>query len=88
MMVYQLLPEHCQHIIHVTLICLCGIDNLGTAAVKKLGGPSDSVIFHQLDISKPESVAAFAAWLGSTYGKLDILVNNAGERQSAPACCR
>lgn len=34
--------------------------------------------YHQLDISKPESVSAFADWLKQHGGKLDILVNNAG----------
>jgi hypothetical protein len=38
--------------------------------------------YHQLDISQPDSVDAFAAWLKQQHGKVDILVNNAG---GAPA---
>lgn len=33
-----------------------------------------NVVFRKLDISKPESVTEFAAWIKHTYGGLDILV--------------
>lgn len=42
------------------------------------GTQGSKLEYHQLDISKPDSVAAFAAWLKQQHGKLDILVNNAG----------
>eukprot|EP00850_Spirogloea_muscicola_P019559 SM000193S05183 [mRNA] locus=s193:198794:200332:- [translate_table: standard] len=34
--------------------------------------------FHPLDIGSDDSVAAFANWVGDTYGAVHILVNNAG----------
>lgn len=42
------------------------------------GTQGSKLEYHQLDISKPDSVAAFASWLKQQHGKLDILVNNAG----------
>lgn len=33
-----------------------------------------NVVFRKLDISKPESVTEFAAWIKQTYGGLEILV--------------
>lgn len=36
-----------------------------------------NVLFRKLDISKPQSVTDFAAWIKQTFGGLDILVNNA-----------
>nr|WOJ51802.1 short-chain dehydrogenase/reductase 2 [Phlegmariurus tetrastichus] len=36
-----------------------------------------NVVFHQLDISHPESVSKFSSWLKEQFGGLDILVNNA-----------
>lgn len=33
-----------------------------------------NVLFRKLDISKPESVTDFAAWIKQTFGGLDILV--------------
>jgi NAD(P)-dependent dehydrogenase (short-subunit alcohol dehydrogenase family) len=44
-----------------------------------IAGVKDSKLeYHQLDISSPASVSAFASWLQQQHGKLDILVNNAG----------
>ncbi|CAG9466319.1 unnamed protein product [Pedinophyceae sp. YPF-701] len=53
---------------------------LGTAAVERIKGefPEAPVVFRQLDIADPQSVAAFAAWAGEELGKIDILLNNAG----------
>lgn len=45
----------------------------GEAAAKTLGAE-----FQPLDVSKPASITAFAAWLQTRHGRLDILVNNAG----------
>lgn len=33
-----------------------------------------NVVFGKLDVSKPESVTEFAAWIKHTFGGLDILV--------------
>ncbi|KAL1618392.1 hypothetical protein SLS56_010582 [Neofusicoccum ribis] len=41
------------------------------------GGPV-SLTFHQLDISSPTSIDAFAATLAHTHGQIDIVINNAG----------
>ncbi|KAJ0967094.1 hypothetical protein J5N97_024011 [Dioscorea zingiberensis] len=52
----------------------------GNEAVENLikSGVSD-VLFHQLDVSDPASVASLAEFIKSTkFGKLDILINNAG----------
>jgi NAD(P)-dependent dehydrogenase (short-subunit alcohol dehydrogenase family) len=40
--------------------------------------PVDGFDWHPLDLASRESVAAFAAWFGSSYDGLDALVNNAG----------
>lgn len=37
-----------------------------------------NVVFHQLDVQFPESIAKFAEWLKAEYGGLDVLINNAG----------
>ncbi|KAJ0967097.1 hypothetical protein J5N97_024014 [Dioscorea zingiberensis] len=51
----------------------------GNEAVENLikSGVSD-VLFHQLDVSDPASVASLADFIKWKFGKLDILVNNAG----------
>ncbi|GFP93025.1 (+)-neomenthol dehydrogenase [Phtheirospermum japonicum] len=41
-------------------------------------GVSDKVIFHQLDVVDPASIASLVDFIKSKFGKLDILVNNAG----------
>ncbi|KAK4849472.1 hypothetical protein QYF36_025199 [Acer negundo] len=53
----------------------------GLEAVEKLKeteGLSDYVIFHQLDVTDPASIASLAYFIKTHFGKLDILVNNAG----------
>lgn len=37
-----------------------------------------NVVFQELDVQDPSSIARFADWLKSHYGGLDILINNAG----------
>ncbi|KAK7340221.1 hypothetical protein VNO77_20919 [Canavalia gladiata] len=52
----------------------------GLEAVQRLKefGLSDLVVFHQLDVDHPPSVATLANFIRTQFGKLDILVNNAG----------
>ncbi|WRX11357.1 Short-chain dehydrogenase/reductase SDR - like 7 [Theobroma cacao] len=54
-------------------------ENRGLEAVEKLkeSGVSDNVVFHQLDVTDPVSIASLADFIGTQFGKLDILVNNA-----------
>ncbi|KAJ4979093.1 hypothetical protein NE237_009873 [Protea cynaroides] len=51
----------------------------GIEAVEKLNrsGLSD-VVFHQMDVKDPASIASLAHFINTQFGKLDILVNNAG----------
>ncbi|KAI8021734.1 (+)-neomenthol dehydrogenase [Camellia lanceoleosa] len=52
----------------------------GFEALEKLksDGLSDHVVFCQLDVVDPSSVASLADFIKSKFGRLDILVNNAG----------
>ncbi|CAL5340080.1 unnamed protein product [Camellia sinensis] len=52
----------------------------GFEALEKLksDGLSDHVVFCQLDVASPSSVASLADFIKSKFGRLDILVNNAG----------
>ncbi|KAF7137491.1 hypothetical protein RHSIM_Rhsim07G0018300 [Rhododendron simsii] len=52
----------------------------GTEALEELKGfgLSDLVVFHQLDITNPASIASLADFIKTRFGRLDILVNNAG----------
>ncbi|CAI9279181.1 unnamed protein product [Lactuca saligna] len=52
----------------------------GIDALDKFKGThlSDLVIFHQLDVTDPASVASLAQFVKKQFGKLDILVNNSG----------
>ncbi|KAF7825225.1 (+)-neomenthol dehydrogenase-like [Senna tora] len=52
----------------------------GLEAVQSLKefGVSDFVVFHQLDVTDPSSVASLADFIKTQFGRLDILVNNAG----------
>lgn len=38
----------------------------------------DKFYFHQLDITKEESIKNFCSWVKEKFGKLDYIVNNAG----------
>lgn len=50
----------------------------GLDAVRELedAGLSDFVVFHQLDVTDPSSVASLAKFIGTRFGKLDILVSS------------
>ena len=59
------------------VVVLTGRDEKkGLEAVEKLRefGLSDHVVFHQLDVADPASIASFADFIKTKYGKLDILV--------------
>ncbi|KAL6976539.1 (+)-neomenthol dehydrogenase [Sarracenia purpurea var. burkii] len=46
------------------------------ASLHNLGLPN--VVFHQLDVQNPDSIASLAGFIESQFRRLDILVNNAG----------
>ncbi|XP_057462528.1 (+)-neomenthol dehydrogenase-like [Actinidia eriantha] len=52
----------------------------GCEALEKFKGfgLSELVVFHQLDVADPSSIAALADFVKTLFGRLDILVNNAG----------
>ncbi|XP_027108290.1 (+)-neomenthol dehydrogenase-like [Coffea arabica] len=52
----------------------------GNEAFEKLkdSGLSENVVFHQLDVVEPASIASLVDFIESHFRKLDILVNNAG----------
>lgn len=48
----------------------------GLEAVEKLkeSGLSETVVFHQLDVTEPASISCLADFLKTQFGRLDILV--------------
>lgn len=46
--------------------------------LKGTDGLSGDLLFHQLDVADPSSVASIAEFVKARFGRLDILVNNAG----------
>lgn len=51
----------------------------GTEAVDNLKASGlSNVVFHQLDVTNPASIASLADNIKTRFGKLDVLVNNAG----------
>ncbi|XVE77089.1 hypothetical protein DITRI_Ditri13aG0034100 [Diplodiscus trichospermus] len=52
----------------------------GLEAVEKLkeNGLSDNVVFRQLDVTDPASIASLVEFIKTKFEKLDVLVNNAG----------
>lgn len=62
----------------------------GAAAAAELAAGGLDVRSLRLDVADPASIAAAAAWLELTFGRLDVLVNNAAvhydtwQRASAP----
>ncbi|KAI7724569.1 hypothetical protein M8C21_030448 [Ambrosia artemisiifolia] len=63
----------------LTVVLTARDQQRGADAVAKLhsSGLTD-VVFHQLDVTDPASIASFASFIDAQFGKLDILVNNAG----------
>ncbi|XP_061371565.1 (+)-neomenthol dehydrogenase-like [Gastrolobium bilobum] len=64
----------------ITVVLTARDEKRGLEAVEKLKefGLSDHVVFHQLDVTDPNSIASLANFIKTQFGKLDILVNNAG----------
>lgn len=63
----------------VEVILTARDEKRGMAAVEKLKESGlSNVIFHQLDVTDPSSIAPLADFIRARFGKLDILVNNAG----------
>ncbi|XP_050386409.1 (+)-neomenthol dehydrogenase-like [Argentina anserina] len=63
-----------------TVVLTARDEKRGLKAVEKLkeSGFSSQVVFHQLDVADPASIASLAEFIKTQFGKLDILVNNAG----------
>ncbi|BFG21908.1 hypothetical protein CerSpe_081820 [Prunus speciosa] len=64
----------------ITVVLTARDEKRGLEAFDKLkeSGLSGEVVFHQLDVADPASVASLADFIKTQFGKLDILVNNAG----------
>ena len=50
----------------------------GKASVEQLQQESLDVLYHQLNVTDSESIAALAKFIREKFGRLDVLVNNAG----------
>ncbi|KAJ1408575.1 Short-chain dehydrogenase/reductase SDR [Sesbania bispinosa] len=66
--------------IGITVVLTARDEKRGLEAVEKLKefDLSDHVVFHQLDVTDPNSIHSLANFIKTQFGKLDILVNNAG----------
>ena len=60
----------------ITVVLTARDEKRGLEAFEKLKelGLSGQVVFHQLDVSDPASVASLADFIKTQFGKLDILV--------------
>lgn len=76
--------EICRQLATQVLVVLTARDeNRGAKAVAKLHSSNlPDVIFHQLDVTDPASIASLTNFIEIRFGKLDILVNNAGRISS------
>ncbi|KAL0397875.1 UNVERIFIED_CONTAM: (-)-isopiperitenone reductase [Sesamum calycinum] len=74
--------EICRHLASegIMVISTARNEKRGTEAQERLKeiGLSDNVVFHQLDVLDPASIAFLVDFIKAKYGRLDILVNNAG----------
>jgi len=59
-----------------TVVLTARDEKRGLEALGKLkdSGLSDRVVFHQLDVSNPASIASLADFIKTQFGKLDVLV--------------
>ncbi|XP_043693455.1 salutaridine reductase-like [Telopea speciosissima] len=63
----------------VAVVLTARDEKRGVEAVEKLKGFGlADVVFHQLDVIDPASIASLAHFIKTQFGNLDILVNNAG----------
>ncbi|EOX96036.1 hypothetical protein SCA6_015195 [Theobroma cacao] len=64
----------------ITVVLTARDEKRGLEALENLkhSGLSDHLVFHQLDVADPASIASLADFVKKQFGKLDILVNNAG----------
>ncbi|XP_048333908.2 (+)-neomenthol dehydrogenase-like isoform X2 [Ziziphus jujuba] len=64
----------------ITVVLTARDEKRGLEAVEKLKEIelSGQVLFHQLEVTDPASIASLARFIKTQFGKLDILVNNAG----------
>ncbi|CAI9101762.1 OLC1v1039169C1 [Oldenlandia corymbosa var. corymbosa] len=66
----------------ITVVLTARDEKRGLDALHKLkessGFSDDLLLFHQLDVANPSSVASLAEFIKNQFGRLDILVNNAG----------
>lgn len=61
----------------VVVVLTARNEERGLEAVERLNkefGLFDFLVFHQLDVNDPTSVATLAAFIKNLFGKLDILV--------------
>ncbi|KAL7609772.1 hypothetical protein Lser_V15G09844 [Lactuca serriola] len=72
--------EICRQMANEVVVVLTARDEQrGVDAVAKLHSSGlQDVVFHQLDVTDPSSIASLANFIDARFGKLDILVNNAG----------
>ncbi|XP_071695887.1 (+)-neomenthol dehydrogenase-like [Rutidosis leptorrhynchoides] len=64
----------------IVVILTARNESRGIAAIENLHASGVvNVVFHQLDVKDPTSIAKLAKFVESQFQKLDILVNNAGE---------
>jgi len=50
----------------------------GQSAAEEIRGNAGPVVYHQLDVTDPDSIERTRAFVASEFGRLDVLVNNAG----------
>ena len=59
----------------VTVVLTARDEKRGVEAVESLKGSGISnMVFHQLDVGQPASIASLADFIKTQFGKLDILV--------------
>ncbi|XP_002979924.2 short-chain dehydrogenase/reductase 2b isoform X2 [Selaginella moellendorffii] len=65
----------------LTTILTSRDESSGRKAIESLleeGIDRERLVYHQLDITSPDSVDALADWVSRSYGRIEILINNAG----------